>query len=100
MVLGLGAVTSLDIISVGIDSDNCGVVDHDLVEQIRRQQMDSQKIKEIAFYLIEENQADLTINDTENKYLYILAYNDGVFALVRRIEEELRNEVTDGQGHE
>lgn len=59
--------------------------------------MDSQKINEIAFNLIEENQADFAIGDTENKYLYILAYNDGVFALVHRIEEELRNEVTDDQ---
>lgn len=48
MVLGLGAVTSLDIISVGIDSDNCGGVDYDQSEQIRRQQMtNKEKLKEV-----------------------------------------------------
>lgn len=59
--------------------------------------MDIQKIKDIAFELIECNQADFTSDDSEKKYLYILAYNDGVSALVRDIERELKKEAADDQ---
>jgi hypothetical protein len=66
---------------------------------IRRWQMDIQKIKGIAFDLIEDNQTNFTCDDSEKKYLYILAYNDGISALVRDIERELKTEAADGTGN-
>lgn len=57
--------------------------------------MDIQKIKEIAFELIENNQMDFSVEDSEKKLLYALAYNDGVNALVRDIEIELKREAAD-----
>lgn len=59
--------------------------------------MDIQKIKGIAFDLIEDNQTNFTCDDSEKKYLYILAYNDGVNALARDIERELEKEARDDQ---
>lgn len=62
--------------------------------------MDIQKIKGIAFDLIADNQTNFTCDDSEKKYLYILAYNDGVNALVGDIERELEKEARDGQGQD
>lgn len=61
--------------------------------------MDIQKIKGIAFDLIEDNQTNFTCDDSEKKYLYILAYNDGISALVRDIERKLKEEAADGTGN-
>lgn len=58
--------------------------------------MDIQNIKGIAFDLIEYNQTNFTCDDSEKKYLYILAYNDGINALVREIEKA---EAEDGTGN-
>ena len=54
--------------------------------------MTIQKIKEVAYNLIENNQDDYSIKDDKEKLLYILAYNDGVNALARALEVELNNE--------
>lgn len=62
--------------------------------------MDIQKIKNIAFDLIEDNQTNFSCDDSEKKYLYILAYNDGINALARDIERELEQEARDGQGQD
>ncbi len=54
--------------------------------------MTIQKIKEVAYNLIENNQNDYSIRDDKEKLLYILAYNDGVNALARELELELNKE--------
>ena len=54
--------------------------------------MTIQKIKEVAYNLIEKNQDDYSIRDDKEKLLYILAYNDGVNALARELGLELINE--------
>lgn len=51
--------------------------------------MTIQKIKEVAYNLIENNQEDYSVSDDKEKLLYILAYNDGVNALVRELGLEL-----------
>ena len=54
--------------------------------------MTNQKIKEVAYNLIENNQDDYSIKDDKEKLLYILAYNDGVNALARELGLELIKE--------
>lgn len=54
--------------------------------------MTIQKIKEVAYNLIENNQDDYSIKDDKEKLLYILAYNDGVNALARELGLELIKE--------
>lgn len=54
--------------------------------------MTIQKIKEIAYNLIERNQEDYSVKDDKEKLLYILAYNDGINALTRELEMELNKE--------
>ncbi len=54
--------------------------------------MTIQKIKEIAYNLIESNQEDYSIKDDKEKLLYILAYNDGVNALARELGIMMANE--------
>lgn len=54
--------------------------------------MTIQKIKEVAYNIIENNQDDYSIKDDKEKLLYILAYNDGVNALARELGLELINE--------
>ena len=54
--------------------------------------MTIQRIKEVAYNLIENNQDDYSIKDDKEKLLYILAYNDGVNALARELGIEVIKE--------
>lgn len=54
--------------------------------------MTIQKIKEVAYNLIESNQEDYSIKDDKEKLLYILAFNDGVNALARELGIMMANE--------
>lgn len=54
--------------------------------------MTIQKIKEVAYNIIENNQDDYSIKDDKEKLLYILAYNDGVNALARELGITMANE--------
>lgn len=54
--------------------------------------MTIQRIKEIAYKLIGNNQDDYGIKDDKEKLIYILAFNDGVNAFVRELEIELNKE--------